>query len=1190
MGKSSFYKLVVGLFVLVVLGLTALFVWNPFNKVDVENLALTNVRDVSASVVWTTTGSTKASVVVVNTLTGEEMEFYDDRDVETVALGEVELMNQTSRYTHHVTLRNLSPESTYTYELRHGTKAPDVGEELSFSTYEIDESIETPEPIYGQLLLSDESPAQDGIVFFQVSDDSGYSEYITTYISNGTYTLDIAGLNNWQSNAPYFIDSSSVQTLEFFVEEAGVVEEPLISIGPDEDQPVDTVIVVPEVVISQTLVSEVHAQLGCLPDCGTEFTCADGGALCASCPASQCASSNKVTTPAPTKTVSATPTPKPSDTNKLPTTDTKKNTATPTATPTPSPTKAEDTNKDTTESKTTKKNTAATEPSTLGETANAKKDKKSTVLQESEVANKDTSNTVGKLNSGGGGGIENCDEEQYYLEYNIVQQDGGYICQWSCLNQTSGQEPYSLNNPIGMNECEDNNVYPEIVAKEGDKENLVCSTLGADFLACSCVSKSYCVNDQHFTSMGYSNGCSDFCAADGRNVDPNAVDTSDWATSLVAEYNDQDSLWSCTGNGAVFRPGDVGEYGLYSCSQGRKVCILKSEVGVSTNVTAECAKNDLPTQPGAEIPVDPIQSPYLDEGVYICTISEQTVSCGGGKQVCVHSAAYGVTVTQSAACASSAVLCTDPDGCETIADFEGDVVKAYDGQEGCGVTDSQYYQDYSCGEGNRVCVRKDAIGVTMTQNQACQEAGFSSGTPDIPNVIVYDQDAGCGPDASYYNDYGCPNGERVCVRKDAIGVSITQSQACIDEGLVSDPFTGPVTLKYDEDAGCGVNSDQYNDYGCPNGERVCVRKDAIGVSISQSQACIQEGLVNEAFTGTTYVETPADATSCSGTLGDYDAQYYTFLNCAAGHPNVCMLTTEFNKSGGQSQVCTSLGYGQPLESGSIPGGSNFFTKLFTSASAQTGSIQNYEPGLYQISGDTIGTKSLVITEAGPIRFFSDLNGNGVKEEDEPYIENAANIEFSINKVAEVEQYRVNEGWNLFHFPMVMQGENTSNVTTASDLIRSFNEQGANITHVTTYRDGQFLIYSNRIDENGNNVVFGDDYNILPGEGYFIRNYELTAATLSGNKVQGSLGVTVSQGWNLLGVYNESQENYQGTQVLTQFENQGIQADVLSSWEGGTYRNLVTNNGITYGNDYTVFPKLGYWVRVNTPGQNTFRPE
>ena len=133
------------------------------------------------------------------------------------------------------------------------------------------------------------------------------------------------------------------------------------------------------------------------------------------------------------------------------------------------------------------------------------------------------------------------------------------------------------------------------------------------------------------------------------------------------------------------------------------------------------------------------------------------------------------------------------------------------------------------------------------------------------------------------------------------------------------------------------------------------------------------------------------------------------------------------------------------------------------------------------------------------------------------------------------------------------------------------------------------MYSERVDNDGNIVPFGDDFNLLPGEGYFVKSLVSSNFILAGKKVDGALPIMVDAGWNLVGIYNSNKDSFTGFEVLRQAKEQGVEAKVISKWESGNYMNLVNANGMEYGIDYKVFPEKGYWIQ-NEGAKGKYTPQ
>ncbi|MBP9758574.1 fibronectin type III domain-containing protein [Candidatus Dojkabacteria bacterium] len=249
-----------------------------------------------------------------------------------------------------------------------------------------------------------------------------------------------------------------------------------------------------------------------------------------------------------------------------------------------------------------------------------------------------------------------------------------------------------------------------------------------------------------------------------------------------------------------------------------------------------------------------------------------------------------------------------------------------------------------------------------------------------------------------------------------------------------------------------------------------------------------------------------------------------------------------------------------------------------------------QPGKYDVAGTSVTTKEFTLTTPGQVVYFQDVNGDGVKQDNEPlYDGDVASLNIQFNKVSEVQSYEIKNGWNLVSFPILMRGEGTSNLNKASDLIKKLKESNIVATHVITYRSGKFVLYSSRTDEKGVEIKFGEDFSLLPGEGYFIRSYSTGSLLVDGNKIQNSQEIAVENGWNLVGFYNSNKLSYGGFDVLTQVSTAGITSDSLSKWEDGMYYSIISQNGKQYGNDFKVYPTQGYFLRVSNKGVGKFAP-
>ncbi|MBN1915525.1 fibronectin type III domain-containing protein [Candidatus Dojkabacteria bacterium] len=215
---------------------------------------------------------------------------------------------------------------------------------------------------------------------------------------------------------------------------------------------------------------------------------------------------------------------------------------------------------------------------------------------------------------------------------------------------------------------------------------------------------------------------------------------------------------------------------------------------------------------------------------------------------------------------------------------------------------------------------------------------------------------------------------------------------------------------------------------------------------------------------------------------------------------------------------------------------------------------------------------------GKIIFFYDLNNNSIKDDDEEYVKGDLQIQIEFKESAVI--FNLLEGWNLIGMPLFPR-EGTGR--TAKEFLTAINGTGGFVTHVATYREGQFLIFSRRGDND-----FGSDFNILPGEAYFIRSYRKHNHVVNGNRFSEMVPVQTTNGWNLVSVIKPG-SSFTAESVLDSMISQGINADAFSQYESGLYTSIIKENGELFGRDFGVVETRGYFVRVRDGGGKTWKP-
>jgi hypothetical protein len=229
-----------------------------------------------------------------------------------------------------------------------------------------------------------------------------------------------------------------------------------------------------------------------------------------------------------------------------------------------------------------------------------------------------------------------------------------------------------------------------------------------------------------------------------------------------------------------------------------------------------------------------------------------------------------------------------------------------------------------------------------------------------------------------------------------------------------------------------------------------------------------------------------------------------------------------------------------------------------------------------------------IDAPGGWQLYIDLNRNNAPDDGDIILAEEEFVEIEVQKVSEVIKYNLHEGWNLVAFPMVIKGEDTSDIETASDLIKHFTDNGADVTHVAGYNSG-FQIYTVREDYEGNDSGYGDNFKIYPGLGYFVRSHNDVTVGIQGRKISDSLQIRLKPSWNLIGFYNENQSVFSSLELLKDINQEGIDARILSRWKNGKYEGLVIDEETIYGDDFDIYPSKGYWVRMDGDEIEKYKP-
>ncbi len=255
-------------------------------------------------------------------------------------------------------------------------------------------------------------------------------------------------------------------------------------------------------------------------------------------------------------------------------------------------------------------------------------------------------------------------------------------------------------------------------------------------------------------------------------------------------------------------------------------------------------------------------------------------------------------------------------------------------------------------------------------------------------------------------------------------------------------------------------------------------------------------------------------------------------------------------------------------------------QIFTSGEVGRDNIEINSSGLYSFfrGQEQLANREIITVDGKAIiRFFEDLNGNGIRDENEQIIRDVT--QFSFTKEADIFSYNLNSGWNLVHIPLVLTS-NDADANLASTNLKRLQREGNEITRMAIFRNGEFQIYILREGEN----EFASDFRIFPGDGVFLFN-SATNLTINirGQEITTPPVMEFNVGWNLVGFSAvNSSVNSNKLFSATGLENM----DIFSEFENGTYSSQVKSGVDIFGNPININKFSGYFVRISS-GSATF---
>jgi len=173
------------------------------------------------------------------------------------------------------------------------------------------------------------------------------------------------------------------------------------------------------------------------------------------------------------------------------------------------------------------------------------------------------------------------------------------------------------------------------------------------------------------------------------------------------------------------------------------------------------------------------------------------------------------------------------------------------------------------------------------------------------------------------------------------------------------------------------------------------------------------------------------------------------------------------------------------------------------------------------------------------------------------------------------EYSLTVGWNLVAFPVEPYA-----FATAGELAVDVAQKGGYVTTISRWDGDQWQDYVIR-----GNQAYGDDFNILPGKAYFLKNEKVASWSVTGRAItrEELADYQLSEGWNTLGLVVD---DYTARKVIDEINQGEEKATVMdwwtesSNWELFVKRLYSAEKVEEYGENFAIQKIRGYMIFVN----------
>jgi len=204
-----------------------------------------------------------------------------------------------------------------------------------------------------------------------------------------------------------------------------------------------------------------------------------------------------------------------------------------------------------------------------------------------------------------------------------------------------------------------------------------------------------------------------------------------------------------------------------------------------------------------------------------------------------------------------------------------------------------------------------------------------------------------------------------------------------------------------------------------------------------------------------------------------------------------------------------------------------------------------------------------------IEFFEDKNSNGIQDEGEESID-TSEYKVELSKVLSIDTIQLRKGWNFLSLPLYSE-----EIKKASDLSRMITASSGKVTQISKYDNGNWIHYIDANLVSGEEIKFGNDFNLIPGQAYFIYSQLDSEFALVGNEYYENPPISLQKGWSMVGF--PASTKLTSNTFLQKCRALLPECKSIARYVDGNYDTVYLEDDVYFGNEFVIDRTSGYFV-------------